>query len=65
MWAFLSTLNIQHDGKEIIAQSTMNRTSTIDSANFVRGRFRKVHTTQNFGQGRRQELVMRTGLSHT
>ena len=33
------TLNIQHDGKEIIAQSTMNRTSTIDSINFVRGQF--------------------------
>ena len=33
------TLNIQHDGKEIIAQSTMNRTSTIDSVNFVRGQF--------------------------
>ena len=35
------TLNIQHDGKEIIAQSTMNRTSTIDSVNFVRGQFPK------------------------
>ncbi len=33
------TLNIQYDGKEIIAQSTMNRTSTIDSVNFVRGQF--------------------------
>ena len=33
------TLNIQYDGKEIIAQSTMNRTSTIDSINFVRGQF--------------------------
>ena len=33
------TLNIQHDGKEIIAQSTMNRTSIIDSINFVRGQF--------------------------
>ena len=33
------TLNIQHDGKDIIAQSTMNRTSTIDSVNFVRGQF--------------------------
>ena len=33
------TLNIQHDGKEITAQSTMNRTSTIDSVNFVRGQF--------------------------
>ena len=32
-------LNIQHDGKEIIAQSTMNRTSIIDSINFVRGQF--------------------------
>tara|TARA_Y100001954_G_scaffold156163_1_gene165984 strand:+ start:2942 stop:3874 length:933 start_codon:yes stop_codon:yes gene_type:complete len=32
-------LNIQHDGKEIIAQSTMNRTSIIDSVNFVRGQF--------------------------
>ena len=33
------TLNIQHDGKDIIAQSTMNRTSTIDSVNFVKGQF--------------------------
>ena len=33
------TLNIQHDGKEIIAQSSMNRTSKIDSVNFVRGQF--------------------------
>ena len=33
------TLNIQHDGKEITAQSSMNRTSTIDSVNFVRGQF--------------------------
>ena len=32
-------LNILHNGKEINGQSYMNRTSTIDSVNFVRGQF--------------------------
>ena len=30
-------LNIQFDGKNIISESYLNRTSTIDSVNFVRG----------------------------
>ena len=30
-------LNIQFDGKEIVSESFLNRTSTIDSVNFVRG----------------------------
>ncbi|MFL2991636.1 MAG: DUF4249 family protein [Cytophagales bacterium] len=32
-------LSIAHGGEEFIAQSAMNRTSTIDSVNFVRGQF--------------------------